>query len=180
MKADFLKSKAVRFLAFFLLYYVAWKVVYELFIHPWGVADHAVINNSVVISEWFLRLFGYDTFTDNNPAMRTVGIDGTHGIWIGDPCNGLTLFALFTAFLLAFPGSWKTKAWFIPAGIVIIHFANVLRITALCIIVEVAPEWLDFNHTYTFQILMYAIIFALWMWWIRRYSGLTPPKKTAA
>jgi len=177
MKSDLLKSKVARFLAFFLLLYLAWYLLYTLVLHPWGGLDRLVINNTVDLSEGLLQLLGYETFNDNNPTMRTVGIDGTHGLWIGDPCNGLTLFALFTAFLVTFPGPWRHKAWFIPAGIAIIHAANILRIASLCIIVKNAPEWLDFNHTYTFQILMYVVIFLLWMWWVRRYSGLPVSRK---
>lgn len=177
MIADFFKSKVVRFLAFFLLLIIGWKIVYEQLIHPGGRLDRLVINNTVDTSEKLLHAFGYKTFDDQNETIRTVGIDGTHGLWIGDPCNGITLFSLFIAFLIPFPGPWKHKAWFIPAGVLIIHAANIVRITMLCIIVKAKPAWLDFNHTYTFQILMYAIIFLLWMWWVKRFSGLQLPKK---
>jgi hypothetical protein len=37
------------------------------------------------------------------------------GVWVGDECNGFKLFSIFSIFVIAFPGSWKTKAWFIPA-----------------------------------------------------------------
>jgi exosortase family protein XrtF len=114
---------------------------------------------------------GYESFISDNATIRTVGIDGTHGLWIGDPCNGLTLFALFAIFIVAYPGPWKHKLWFIPVGITVIHFLNVMRITALCIIVMKRPEWLDFNHTYTFQLLMYGFIFGLWWIWIQKLSS---------
>ncbi|TND06487.1 MAG: Transmembrane exosortase (ExosortaseEpsH) [Bacteroidetes bacterium] len=176
-KTDFFKSKVVIFLAFFLGLYLGWYLLYEWVLHPWGRLDQFVINNTATLAEKLLQVFGYDTFSDNNPTVRTIGVDGTHGLWIGDPCNGLTLFALFSTFILAYPGSWKHKAWFIPSGILLIHAANILRVTGLCIIVEVSPEWLNFNHTYTFQILMYVLIFALWMLWVKKF---TPGKKEAA
>lgn len=168
---EIFKSKVVRFLAFFLGLYLGWYLLYEWVIHPWGSLDTAVINNTSNLAEKMLRLFGYATFNDHNPTVRTIGVDGTHGLWIGDPCNGLTLFALFSCFVIAYPGTWKHKAWFIPSGILLIHAANILRVTGLCIIVEEAPEWLNFNHTYTFQILMYALIFGMWMYWVRRFAN---------
>lgn len=41
------------------------------------------------------KKLGFPVFAGNNPTIRTIGIDGTNGLWIGDPCNGLSLFALF-------------------------------------------------------------------------------------
>lgn len=160
----------VRFLIFFFILYLGWALLYEWLIHPWGKLDQLVINSSSNIALAFLQLLGYTTFVGPSETIRTIGIDGTHGLWIGDPCNGLTLFALFTSFILAFPGAIRHKFWFIPLGILLIHFINCIRITALCIIVLYKPSWLEFNHTYLFQILIYLFIFGLWWLWIKRYS----------
>ena len=107
----------------------------------------------------------YQSVEDTN--MQLVGIDGAHPIWIGSPCNALTLFMFFALFVIAFPGSVKKKLWFIPLGIIIIHIANVLRVIALAIINFYAPQYIEFNHTYTFTFLVYSIIFLLWMWWVK-------------
>jgi len=110
--------------------------------------------------------------------IRTIGIDGTHGLWIGDPCNGLTLFALFTGFIIAYPGPLKKKLWFIPVGIIAIHFINIIRIVALSLIVYYFPdpEVLDFNHTYTFTLLVYGFVFSLWYVWAGKLSGIDSMK----
>lgn len=141
-----------------------------------GTFDLAVIGNLEDISTAILNLLGYKLISESQiSSIRTIGIDGTHGIWIGDPCNGLVLFALFTGFVLAFPGPWKRKLWFIPLGIVTIHAINVVRVTALALIVYYYPdpEVLDFNHTYTFTILVYGYVFSLWYWWAAKLSGAT-------
>lgn len=161
----------MRFIVLFIVLYLFWLMLYEWVIHPWGKLDTVVINDSSLWTAYVLELMGYESFISDNATIRTVGIDGTHGLWIGDPCNGLTLFALFAIFIVAYPGPWKHKLWFIPAGITVIHFLNVMRITALCIIVLKRPEWLDFNHTYTFQLLMYGFIFGLWWIWIQKLSS---------
>jgi exosortase family protein XrtF len=165
--------KLVRFLLIFFALYFGWTILYDQLINPWGKLDTWVINASSSGSIWLLKLLGYNTFIGPSETIRTIGIDGTHGLWIGDPCNGITLFALFTSFIIAFPGQWKHKLWFIPAGILFIHFMNVIRITALCVIVLYRPDWLMFNHTYLFQILMYLFIFGLWWIWISRFSKKT-------
>ena len=149
----------IRFLFFALLLYISWYLVYDLWLHPWGRLDKLVIDNSVGVTKFILHLFGYSTFTE----QRTVGISGTGGAWIGDPCNGVELFALFTGFILAFPGKLKVKLVFIPAGILSIHFLNILRIVSLLLLQLYHPSMLEFNHTYTFTFLVYTYIFLLWM-----------------
>jgi len=171
MNFSFLKNPIVRFLVTFGFFYLAWYLLYELILHPWGKLDSAVINNSIYFSSHLLELFGFVTFTSHSETMRTMGIDGTHGLWIGDPCNGIALFSLFSFFILAYPGKWKTKLWFIPAGIISIHLINILRITALCIIVYKKPEYLEFNHTYTFTILVTVYVFLLWLLWAKKISS---------
>lgn len=170
MKISSPDRRTLRFIGTFLGLYVAWLMLYEWVIHPWGWLDQLVINDSSLWALFFLDLVGFATFQGNHETIRTIGIDGTHGLWIGDPCNGLTLFALFTFFIIAYPGSWKHKLWFIPAGITVIHFLNIIRIAALCVIVQKSPEWLDFNHTYLFQVFMYGFIFLLWYVWIKKFS----------
>ena len=171
MNFAFLKNPIVRFLVTFGFFYLTWFLIYELLIHPWGRLDSSVINNSIFFSSHLLELFGYTVFTSHSETMRTLGIDGTHGLWIGDPCNGIALFSLFTFFIIAYRGNWKKKMWYIPVGILSIHFMNIIRITALCIIVYKKPEWLEFNHTYLFQILMYLFIFLLWIIWVKKFSS---------
>ena len=69
--------------------------------------------------------------------------------------------------MLVYPGSWKKKLWFIPFGIITIHLINVLRIIGLALTVFYFPdpELLDFNHTYTFTVLVYGYVFYLWFLW---------------
>jgi exosortase family protein XrtF len=152
-------------------------MLYKWVILPWGGIDGGidmlVINDNSNWSLFILKKLGFHTFAGNNPIIRTIGIDGTHGLWIGDSCDGLELFALFTFFILAYPGSWLHKVWYIPVGITLIHTMNIIRIVLLCIIVQKKPSWLEFNHTYLFQILMYGFIFFLWFIWIKKFGTVT-------
>lgn len=178
MKFEAREKRLLRFLLLFLGMYTAWKLLYELVIHPWGVLDTLVINDSSLWAIWVLDTLGFETFQGDHATIRTIGLQGSHGLWIGDPCNGLTLFALFSLFILAYPGSWKHKLWYIPLGITLIHAMNIIRIASLCIITKKSPEMLDFNHTYLFQIIMYGFIFLLWFIWIKKFSPTIPDAQT--
>jgi exosortase family protein XrtF len=160
-------NKITRFFMYAVMLYVCWFFLYELVIKPYTSIDAKLIGLIVTQASVFLKLFGYKTFQDQvDPDMQLVGIDGAHPVWIGSPCNALTLFAFFTLFILAFPGNNKNKIWFIPLGIIFIHLSNIMRIMGLALINFYAPDSLEFNHTYTFTILVYSLIFSLWMWWV--------------
>lgn len=165
-------NKVLLFLLKALGLYILWYLLYELWLDPLDTLDKPVINNLVFVSGWLLKSIGFHLIEEPHiDIIRTIGIDGTNGIWIGDPCNGVVLFALFTGFVMAYPGSVKKKLWFIPLGLVTIHLLNIFRIIGLCMIVLYAPEFLEINHTYTFTILVYSYVFFLWMLWANRLSG---------
>jgi exosortase/archaeosortase family protein len=47
---------------------------------------------------------------------------------------------------------------------------NVLRVVALAIIAKYCPQYLNFNHTYTFTFVIYSFIFLLWIIWVNKFS----------
>jgi len=157
-----------------LVFYVVWIIVYDNWLHPQGNFDRWMIDNLIHNTRFILTSLNYQLIPLPNPDdfIRTVGIDGSHGVWVGDPCNGLTLIALFTGFVIAYPGKLIHKIWFITLGNLFIHFMNVIRISALCIVLLYYPESLDFNHTYTFTIMVYSIVFGLWILWANKFSKL--------
>lgn len=163
-----LKNKIVRFLLLALAIYVAWFLLYELVLKPYTTLDARFIAFIISNAAFVLDSAGYQTYRAiEEDNMQLLGVDGAHPVWIGAACNAITLFAFFTLFIIAFPGPLKKKAWFIPCGLLIIHLSNVLRVIALVLINYYRPQYLDFNHTYTFTVIVYAIIFMLWMWWVR-------------
>lgn len=172
-------NKITRFFILAALLYGCWFLLYELVIKPHTPVDEKLIGLIISNSAFILNLLGYTTYRAvEEDDMQLLGIDGAHPIWIGTPCNAMTLFAFFTLFILAFPGPRKQKLWFVPLGLLIIHAANLLRVISLVLISYYKPAWLEFNHTYTFTVFVYAIIFGLWMWWVN--FSLKPLKKDAA
>lgn len=159
-----------KFIATFLLkailLYLLWFLLYDNWLLKDGFIDHFLIAHLVDTTSLILKVLGYVTFQ----YADAVGIDGTHGVLIGAPCNGLELFALFTGFILIFPGKIKHKVVFIPIGLILIHLLNILRLVGLALIVNYFPEQLEFNHKYTFTIIVYIFIFAMWIYWVNKFS----------
>lgn len=172
MKFNFLSnlSKQDKFISLFILkaigLYLLWYIVYDNWLVKDGLIDKFLINHLVSSTEMVLSFIGYETFIYSD----AVGVDGTHGVLIGVPCNGLDLFALFAGFVLIFPGKIKYKLFYIPIGILFIHIVNVLRLVALALVVVYSPDSLQFNHKYTFTIFVYLIVFLMWVVWVKKYS----------
>lgn len=158
-----------------ILFLVAWQLLYDLYLHTNSKIDLWLVENLLSSSRAILKRLGFITFVG---AQRLMGIDSTSGLWVGDPCNGLTLFAIFTGFIIVFPGKLIHKLWFIPSGIIIIHALNILRIVSLAIIqLKYSKETVEFNHSYTFTILIYSFIFLMWIIWVRYFSNTSYAKK---
>jgi len=168
-----LRDPVIRFLAAGTLGYASWYLLYEFWLHPLGWLDAAVIGHLIRASGILLEGLGYSLIPEpaNAENIRTIGVQGGHLLWIGDPCNGLGLFAVFSLFVLAYPGPWRHKAWFVPVGLITIHFINVLRIVVLCIVVTIDYELLNFNHDYTFYVVIYGWVFLLWWVWVRLFPN---------
>lgn len=159
-----------KFIALFILkglaLYLIWFLIYDNWLLKDGMVDHFLIQHLVDSTQFFLNFLGYDTFQ----YADSVGVDGTHGVLIGAPCNGMDLFALFAGFIMIFPGKVKHKLFFIPLGLLIIHILNIIRLVGLAMIVVYFPKSLEFNHKYTFTFIVYAVVFLMWVIWIKKYS----------
>ncbi|MDX2171889.1 MAG: archaeosortase/exosortase family protein [Bacteroidota bacterium] len=160
-----------RFIVFAALLYAILFFVYQYVIKKYTYYDQKFIGSIITSSEYFVKLLGYKTFTVlQDRDYQVVGIDGSNGVWVGSNCNAITLFSLFSVFIIAYPGNQKNKLWFIPTGIVLIHLLNLIRVVALVLIAYYSPTSLNFNHTYTFTFLVYAFILFLWIVWVNKFS----------
>lgn len=135
-------------------------------------AHYAVIKPQTQVSTALLDGLGYEARYDllKGQYRSSVTVNNDSTVYIGDGCSGLELFALFAGFILIMGGPWKQKAWFLPLGLLLILMLNILRIAALAVINHHWPQYLWFNHKYTFVVIVYGVIFILWVWWVRRYS----------
>ncbi len=155
-----------------LLYGVCY-VLYEFVIKRYTQGDQVFIRGIINLCQTILEILGYKTFASREVNdVQVFGVDGSSGVWIGGPCNGVTLMFLFAIFVVAYPGNVKNKLWYVPLGILTVYIINILRIISLALIAYYSPQYLDFNHTYTFTFLAYSAVFGLWMLWVNKFSDI--------
>lgn len=170
-----LKSNVfVRFILSAGLLYLLFFLIHQFVVRRYTFYDQKFIGSIIESTDVFLRFLGYSTFKVlQDKDVQVIGIDGSNGVWVGSNCNAISLFSLFSVFIIAYPGNQLHKLWYIPAGILAIHLINILRVAALAIIANYSPGSLDFNHTYTFTFLVYSFIFSLWIIWVNRFASRT-------
>lgn len=174
MLAALKQNRFLKFLVVSSVIYLGLYLFFEFFIKKHTTIDQGFIAIIINSSDVILKLFGYDTFkTISDTDYQVLGIDGSDGVWIGSSCNAITLFFLFAVFVAAYPGHQKSKLWFIPLGLLLIHILNIIRVIVLALIAFYNKDYLDFNHTYTFTFLIYGFIFLLWMTWVNKFSNRT-------
>ena len=162
----------VRFLLSAVGLYLLWFFGYERYVAVDGRLDAALTQNIASVSATTLRVFGFNAAVDKQQSTLVL-LNNTPAVSIWTACNGMVLYALFSGFVVAFPGPLLRKLWFIPLGIFLIYSLNVLRIAALCLNHHYWQHTVDFNHHYTFTFVVYGFIFLLWMWWATRLANPT-------
>ncbi|GAA4382362.1 exosortase X [Hymenobacter koreensis] len=177
MNAVALPAPALRrFLVVAGALYLVWFFGYEQWLAPDGRLDAALCNHIASTSGSALRAMGFDA---SLPQPTWLAVEGRPAVIVGAPCNGLVLYALFTGFIIAFPGPWRHKLVYIPLGIGLIFLLNIGRVVALALNQHYAHQSVDFNHHYTFSFVVYGFIFYLWMRWVRRYTPSDAPTAAA-
>ncbi len=165
------------FLAKALLLYVTWELLYYNWLVPYSSLDENMTRNLARLSAALLEVWGYTAVVSNfyHPqgvfGHCNVIVDGIPGILIANPCNGLSLIVLFAGFIIAYPGNWKQKAVYILAGSLLVYGINLIRIQVLIFNFLYSQQSFDFNHKYTYTILVYLCIFMLWLNWANRFAN---------
>lgn len=168
-----------RFLISAFLLYLAWFLLYESWLKPSGFPDRHLTRHTTEVSAGILRLMDYDIVFYHNPYKSSLYLETQRLLGVAHECNGLILFALFIGFVVCFPAAWFTKLWFSVAGVAAIWVVNIIRVVALTLVQIHFPASLDFNHKYTFTLLVYGFIFGLWMLWVKKFAQLSPPVSKA-
>jgi exosortase/archaeosortase family protein len=168
-------KKAIKPIAFalkMLSAYGIWKAIsffletYQPFF--WIAIQDEVAYAMVRTSSFVLkRGLGYELIYNS----RNVLIRNTEGIYMGNHCLGIPATIVFTLAILFFSGKWYHKLWYIPLGALAIFCINTSRIVALGITQKVgSPYAFYINHSYTFLILVYGLIFLMIMFWMDYFS----------
>jgi exosortase/archaeosortase family protein len=98
--------------------------------------------------------------------------DAAWGLSINEGCSGFKQIAQFMLLILFFPGSWRNKIWFIPAGMILVYLTNLFRIVVLALALNFHLANVHAVHDYLLRSLFYVVIFLLWLLWINRLAGI--------
>lgn len=121
-------------------------------------------------STWTLEhVFGMDFFTYG----QTIGFlnheDTYSYVTVAPECTSLKQWMHWLFLMLIFPGPWKHKAWYIPLGLVIVEFTNVVRVVGIALFLRPFPHDFALAHDVIFKIMFYVVIFLMWMIWVERF-----------
>lgn len=100
------------------------------------------------------------------------------GVSIEPGCNGVEATIVLVAAVLAFPSSWKMKAWGIVLGFVAVQSVNLLRVVSLFFLGQWNMQVFEFAHLYMWQALIMLDVLVVWLLWMR-YVAKRDPKSVA-
>lgn len=163
-------SPAIVFLAKFVGIYLAGNLLYGIYITSYEPQPDPVTSLVTAQSSRILHMVGYETSARVHPTKPNILVllNDRSIISVYEGCNGLNVLIVFTAFLVAF-GPFSIHALlFWAGGLLIIHLANLLRVTALFYVALKYPSGLYFLHKYFFTAFLYLVVFVLWFVWIRK------------
>jgi len=165
---DYLNNPMIRFMLKAGLVYLLWECLNWFQMHNdafhkiWYAMHGAVRDNIVFMSSSILKVLQYEITQYNEVII----INGSAGVAVGPACVGFGLLFGFAGLIISYHGAIKSKLWFIPLGLLGIHSINILRIVILAIISKINNDWVDFNHKYVFNTIIYIFIFFMFTWWV--------------
>ena len=149
-------------------YWPIGKLVYSLMV--WSV-DLVYSQSCWVID----HIFHIDITTVSE--QRLIATPNKEGGWarviIAPECASLKQWMHWLFLMILFPGPWKHKLWYIPAGLVIIEWTNVIRICGVLMMQIPWPHSFHLAHDYIFKLFFYFIIFLMWMIWVEKFYNPT-------
>jgi len=162
MIKNWLKSDYGRFLLKAVCFYIIWYILYDLWLLPDGRLDQWVNVHIVAFAGDILRGMHFSV----KYTGRQIGMQNTAGILLVSGCSGVSASGLFAGFVIAYPGRWGRRLWFIIVGVAVIFIANILRIVVLVLTQKYYPDLFNFTHHYSTTVVFYLVIFGLWMIWV--------------
>ncbi|MBQ8957740.1 MAG: exosortase/archaeosortase family protein [Bacteroidales bacterium] len=166
--------------------YLGWQALDYWPIRKW-IDSLMVWSVGMVYSQscWVLdRIFHIDLTTIS--VHRLIAALDRNGGWariiIAPECASLKQWMHWLFLMILFPGPWKHKVWFVPAGLVVIEWTNVVRICGILIMQLLWPDihihlfGQDINtfhlaHDYIFKVFFYLIIFLMWVLWVEKFHN---------
>jgi exosortase family protein XrtF len=174
--------KEIRvFLQRALIIFILWKLVYHLFLFNGRIIDRPLTDWSAKGAEQLMQWVYPGTrlqvaeeckpnpeLNNELSCMHFLWLNGKKVVGIADGCNALELYVLYIGFLFAYPVGIKRTGLFILAGVPLIYIANIVRLAVLAYMNMHRISAVSIAHHYVFKLVVYALIFGLWVLFIRQ------------
>jgi exosortase/archaeosortase family protein len=121
---------------------------------------------------WVLdHIFRVDLTTISSERLITTlnSEGGWARVIIAPECASLKQWMHWLFLMILFPGPWRHKLWYIPAGLVIIEWTNVVRICGVLLMQIPWPNSFHLAHDYIFKVFFYLVIFLMWVLWVEKF-----------
>ncbi len=155
-------------------YFFLWWSRYDLYPFARQVDRLFVFASDILFrqSAWLLKHVFHLNHTTEGQTIWVLAQNGQWGyVGVSPGCTSLKQWLHFIFIMLLFPGPRKHKLWFIPAGIIVIHFINIVRIVGLALTLKPWPQYFDFFHDYIFKTFFYFMIFVMWVIWVEFFTA---------
>ena len=157
--------------------YLGWQVLDYWPVEKW-VNQPMVWSVNMLYSQacWVLdHVFHIDLTTIS--SARLLATTNSEGGWarvvIAPECASLKQWMHWIFLMVLFPGPWKHKLWYIPIGLVIIEWTNVIRICGILMMQIPWPNSFHIAHDYIFKVFFYFVIFLMWVLWVEKFYNPT-------
>ncbi len=128
---------------------------------PMQSLDAQFSRTLVQVSHWLILTCGGHASRD----ATILRAPGGFGVEMRDGCNAINVTILLWSAVLAFPASWRMKAFGLVAGSAVIQTLNIVRFISLFYVGQYSIMWFDFAHTYLWEsMLMLDTMVVFWLW----------------
>ncbi|MBS1671481.1 MAG: archaeosortase/exosortase family protein [Bacteroidetes bacterium] len=162
-----------------LVIFIIWKLLYTFILFPLNTPDTQLRNatswGTIQLLKWKFphniisqeNRIVIDKLKEEETNLDFILKDNKKIIGIADGCNGLELYVLYIAFLFCFSAGWIKMVTYIVAGSAIIYVGNILRCYFISIMNIDRFNLMEVAHHYVFKLIMYAVIFGLWVLFLK-------------
>ena len=168
--------------------YATWKGYKEIYYRSEFLATIGTyINNYLSIA--YIKSLGFiawatgETYyigelAKNNHLYYYIQLDGSEGIHLAWHCLAVPTMVVFSGCILLFRGSFQRKMLYILIGTIVIYLTNIFRLASLMFMEKYSSGYFfKFNHSFTYLVLTYTIVFLLIIYYMRR---LEPPLRPSS
>jgi exosortase family protein XrtF len=119
-----------------------------------------------------LSIYGFPVLLHAAPGAAKIYFSyaGHPIIAVSEGCNGVSLLIIFASLIIAFEGTFFSKALFTLSGAILIFTLNVLRIVLLFMIARSGKQLFNLFHEYIFTAIIYMAVFLLFIYRVRTYD----------